>query len=246
MAKNPITNATIWYGGVDLSGDTNEVTLSADVEALLCTNFASAGWDESTGGLKSAEAALKVFLSDQIEPDNILDSVQDVPLTVTLNRPAAVGDLAWGMDVLRAQYVRRMQVGQLYGGDINFANHNSPLLRGEILEFQDDATASGDGGTGTQFVGGVSATQRLYAFLHVTVLTGTLTSADFKIVSDSANTFAATPEDQITFTQLTSTGEAYEIGTSVAGPITDEYYRAEWTFVGSGLNCDFAVFMAIQ
>lgn len=63
MAIFAATEFVIEVGGVDLSDHINQVELPVEVAELDSTNFASEGWTEQTGGLKSWSATIG-FLQD--------------------------------------------------------------------------------------------------------------------------------------------------------------------------------------
>jgi hypothetical protein len=86
-------------------------------------------------------------------------------------------------------------------------------------------------GTGTAVaLTGPSATQRLYATLHVLAYTG-FTNVVFKVQSDDSGAFSSAT-DRITF--ATVTGVTNEFA-SVAGSFSSEtHMRAFWDVTGSG------------
>ena len=94
---------------------------------------------------------------------------------------------------------------------------------------------------------GPTATQNLYAALHVFAATGTPT-LDVTIQSDD-NAGFTTPTTRITFTQATIAGGApwYQFATPVPGNwSTETHLRALATIGGGTPNIDFAVFFAVM
>jgi len=96
------------------------------------------------------------------------------------------------------------------------------VVRGRLLEAK--ATTSGnDDGTGYQ-LGAVSATESIYAALHVFSVTGggTLTVT---LYSDDNDTFSSATSRHA-FTAATDLTSEWA---TVAGAITDDYWRVSWT-----------------
>lgn len=106
------------------------------------------------------------------------------------------------------------------------------LVRGTLTSAQ-VVSATGSG-TGFQ-LGTVTASQSMYAALHVVSAAGTTPSITVKVQSDDNSGFSS-PTDQITFTAATVYGGQI---LSAAGSITDDWWRAVWTV--SGTTPGFAV-----
>lgn len=102
-------------------------------------------------------------------------------------------------------------------------------------------TAISGSANGTAYqIGAVASGETMYSHLHVIATTGSPT-LDVVIASDSAEAFDQTPETQITHTQATArTAER----STVAGAITDDWWRAQYTFGGTG-TITAAVFIGI-
>ena len=62
--------------------------------------------------------------------------------------------------------------------------------------------------------------------MHVLAVSGTNPTLDMIIQSDNVSGFTS-PTTKITFDQAVAVGAQW--GTRVAGPLTDDYYRASWT-----------------
>ena len=94
-----------------------------------------------------------------------------------------------------------------------------------------DATARTSSGTGTAWqVGALSSSQRLYAGLHVISASGTTPTLAVKVQSDTVGFGSAT--DRITFSTATDVANREQFS-SVAGAITDDYWRVSYTIGGS-------------
>lgn len=236
MAKEVLKNVAILYGGVDLSSDTNELSLGATAAEVDFTNFASAGWREVGVGLRDAEWSFNGFW-EAAEPDaSLFAGVSGTPVTVTKTYPMVAGDIAYMMRTVRTRYELKGRVGDgaMYGLTLK---GDRPMVRGKIIETLDAATANGNGGEVE--VGAASATQTIYAALHVLSNSGGGT-LDVTVESDA--TGFASPVTRFTFAQVSAVGSQY---LTLAGPVTDTFYRAVRVIAGGG-TWKFRVVVAIQ
>lgn len=110
------------------------------------------------------------------------------------------------------------------------ARCSSRIVRGNFLS--DGDTVRNATGNGAAFqIGAVSATQRVFATI-VCVSASSGDTLDVVLASDDQEAFAGSPSTRITFTQISATG-AYE-WKELAGPITDDWWRAQHTIAGNG------------
>lgn len=236
MAKEAITNASIYYGAHNVSSLTNVIGgLAVEIEVQDSTTFGSGGWKESLGSLKAATWPFEGLFdgaSAGPHPDIFTGAV--APVTVSKTNPIAAGDLAWMLNCLKTSDADSHVLGELHKWTWNFVGDGT-MARGICLDTQ--ALSATGSGTGQQH-GAVSSTQTLYAALHVVAFNGT--SLDVKIQSDDNSGFTSAT-DRITFTQ--ATGVTSQRST-LAGAITDDWWRADWTFVGT--SATIVVFIGIQ
>lgn len=241
MTLNPtvLTDVRLYYAGADLTGRGNKIEVQGSVEDLKVTNWASGGFEERVGGLFEGTLAAEGFwqANDVDMPDDSFWGnlgVATVPVTA-VPTSGAVGSLAYLTRALETQYKPGGDVGKVLGWSAD-AKTNWPYARGQILHPQGTARTTTGNGTGVQ-LGAVSATQRLYACLHVLSISGTSTpTITVKIQSSVDNTFAS-PTDRVTFTAATALGG--QTG-SVTGAVTDTWWRAVWTISGSTPSFLFA------
>lgn len=115
----------------------------------------------------------------------------------------------------------------------------NPLVRGMIIH--PTATARIASGTGTQqSIGALSATQKMWAALHVVTASGSTPSLTVKVQSaTTADSGFASPTDRITFTAASDITNPQV--SSVTGAITDTRWRVAWTISGSSPSFNFAV-----
>lgn len=238
-----LDNARLFAGGCDFTAVSNKVELAAEYEEKDKTTFASAGWKEVMAGLGMAALAAEGFweAGDLSLVDNdAWASMGAVGGYTVCPDGAAVGDLAWTLNAMRAKY----QFGGTVGDVAPFtmaAASSWPLGRGKVLHPPGTArTASGDG-TAVEYQAAAEG-QYLYATLHVLSVAGTDTPTFTAIVeSDVDALFDGSETTQISFDPATAIGGQIK---RAAGPITDTFYRLSWTI--SGTNPSFLAVAAVS
>jgi len=234
-----LTDCRIYFASLDATGYGNKVELDPTVEDLDKTTFGSGGWHERTGGLFDSQVSATVFwqAGDLSQPDDVAWAqlgAGTAPLTV-VPTSGAVGSLAYLTQTLETSYKIGADVGKLVSSDITWMG-KQPLARGQVLHPQGTARSSSGSGTAIQ-LGAVSASQRLYANLHVLSVSGGTPSLTVKVQSNVDNTFGA-PTDRITFTAATGLTSQ---PSNVLGAVTDTWWRVTWTISGSTPSFLFAV-----
>lgn len=238
MAIAALTDAHIYTAGVDLQGYSNEVVLDAAVEDHDSTVFGTSGWRSKEAGLKEVTSTVSGFFDASTLDAHLFSTFATTGIAYSVAPSAAAdGDLAYTTKVMRPTYQFGGAVGELLPYTASVVGYGTPLVRGTILH--PGATARTTSGTGTgRQLGAVSATQKLYAALHVLSVSGTSTPTVTVIIqSDSDNTFA-TPTTVLSFTAATAVGGQFS---SVAGAITDTWYRVSYTISGTSPSFTFAV-----
>jgi hypothetical protein len=225
-------NAKVYSGGYDLTGATNTVSVDYAFDELDATTYGS-DCRFSVPGLAKLSFSMEGFAySDGTdEPEDVLyaalgnttaQPVTWAPLT------GADGEFAYSAETLALSYSMGGTIGELCPFIVSGAGKGSKLFRGTILGT--GAKSSTANGTARQ-LGAVSATQYLYGCLHVLAVSGTSPTLDVVVKSDDAEGFSS-GTTRLTFAQKTAIGS--EFITPVAGPITDDWFRATWTIGGSG------------
>ncbi|MFF5759677.1 hypothetical protein ACFY7A_30115 [Streptomyces longwoodensis] len=245
MSKTILTNVRTFAVGADLTGASNKIELSAEVEDKDATTYASQGWKEVLGGLASAEISGegRWEAGDPTKVDDAswaqLGGVG--PWSISANNAANVGDLAYFTSALRSQYKVFDAVGEVapWSGT---AKSSWPLVRGQFAH--PPGTARTANGTGTALqVGAVSAGRRMYAALHVLSASGTTPSLTARVESAPDNTFAA-PTTRLTFAAASAAGGQALRTDGTA--ITDTWWRIAWTITGTTPSFLFVVALGIQ
>ncbi|MCY0930785.1 hypothetical protein OTB20_32270 [Streptomyces sp. H27-H1] len=244
MSKFVLLNARLFAVGADLTGASNKIELTAEVEDKDTTNYYSNGYKEVIGGLGSAEVTAEGQweAADATKVDNASwTQLGGVGPWTTCPDNAAVGDLAYITQCLRSSYALGGAVGDVAPWSGKGASA-WPLVRGQIAHPAGTARTSTGVGTAVQ-LGAVTAGKRLYAALHVLSVAGTTPSITARIESDNAVGFPSATT-QLTFTAATAAGG--EALRTTGGAITDDWFRVAWTITGTAPSFMFATSIGIR
>ncbi|MFE2243910.1 hypothetical protein ACFXCU_30925 [Streptomyces virginiae] len=244
MAKFVLLNARLFAVGADLTGASNKIELTSEIEDKETTNYYSAGYKEVIGGLGSAEVTAEgqweAADSGKVD-DAMWARLGGVGPWTVCPDSAAVGDLAYITQCLTASYTLGGSVGDVAPWSGKGAS-SWPLVRGQMAHPAGTARTSTGVGTAVQ-LGAVPAGKRLYAALHVLSVAGTTPSITARIESDNAVGFPS-PTTQMTFTAATAAGgEALRTSGSA---ITDDWFRVAWTISGTTPSFLFATSFGIR
>ena len=240
-APTVLTNATIWYGGYDLTGATNEITMSAARAEKPVSRFGD-----------TIEATYPGATTVGVEAKGFWDSALDGPQFTQLTNPstswplticpdgADLGELAYGIEAYSFNYsALEAQWGQSLPYRLGAKSKSGGSLgRGTVM--QSKATISADTGTTKIQIGAVSATQKLVAALHAFSMTG----AGSWTVAVQSDVDAAPGGETLRGIVATVTA-APSVGVlEIAGPITDDYWHVFFDETG-GTSITCAVTFAI-
>lgn len=246
MANIVLTDCKIYQGAADLTGQSNKVQAQATVNTLTSTTFASGGSAEHKGGLKSAKIATLGFYdagNAGLPDDRAFTDlgVTGVPQTIIPTAGTTAGDLAYLTRIIETDYTVFGQVGELIPFSLTSVS-DVPLVRGQVLNPAGTARTATGSGTAVQ-IGAVAAGQKIWAALHVFTIAGTGSpTLTLRLQSAPASNFAA-PTTQATFTAVTAIGGQF---TSVAGAVTDTWWRADWTISGTTPSFLFALVAGVS
>lgn len=234
MSSLVLTNVKTYLGEYDITGFTNSVTLDYAAAALKDTRMGHTT-EVNKGGVKSvslriggfadpATAGMEAIAQSKIGTSNL-------PLTCV---PAggAVDDVAYFFNALKASMATFGQHGELMpfqGNAVGGGESIDKLVRGQVFVASSTAkTATGT--SGIVQLGAISATQRVYAAVHVIdTVSGTTPTLDITVKSAPLVGFGS-PTTRLTFTQaIAKTSELL----SAAGAITDEFWRVDFTIGGT-------------
>lgn len=240
MAPRVLTDCKLWLAQYDLSGDHNALGLDYAAELRDDTVF---GDDTRSrlGGLKTfAFNHQGLWNGGDDEVDDVLFTnmgVADVLMSVAPETGAEgeIGHFGW---IEEGEYAPGAQIGEILRFTVSGEATDRPV-RGTIMANVTGGASSGNG-TARQ-LGAVGAAQKLYAGIHVlSAGTGTL---DVTVESDD-NSGMTSSTTRITFSQFSAAGS--EWATPVAGAITDDWWRVDYTIAGGAPDFDFIVLVGIQ
>jgi hypothetical protein len=245
MAAKVWTDVRLFWDAYNLSGDINALALNYGVELEDATVLLDAS-RRRRAGLKTIAFQHEGFVNlgaDQIDDVLFNDiAVANVPMTICPHNSAAEGEIAFFFQGLAGQYQPGAPVGEMHRFSVSGgADDGRDLIRGTVMH---NATRTASGNGTARQLGSVSATQKLYAALHVfDSVAGTTPTLDVKVQSDDASGFAS-PIDRITFAQKTAKGSQY--ATPVDGPITDNWFRITYAIGGTSPSFTFVVVLGVQ
>jgi len=226
-------NSKLYWGPNDWSGQTNDASIEFGVEELP-KHASGDGTKIIHPGLMNVSAKMGAFWQAQLTPVGIeklvfagIGDEGDAPFTLA---PVAGADGEAAL-TFRAGLVSdptSAQHGQLARVEAAFAARASRLVDGTILADAVNRVATGNGVA--RQLGAASALKRLYVAMHVLAFVGT--TLTLKVQSDD-NSGMTTPVDRVTSSAFTTVGSAWA---ELDGPITDDWWRATWTFTGTSFT----------
>lgn len=245
MPKTILTNVRCFAVGVDLTGNSNKIEISAEVEEKDSTNYASNGWGEVMGGLASAELSGEGQW-EAGDPAKVDDASWSQlggvgPWSVSANNAAAVGDLVYLTNAMRSDYKLGDAVGEVAPWT-GTAKSSWPMARGQFAHPPGTARTATGTGTGLE-LGAVAAGRRLYATLHVLSVAGTTPSITARVESDDNSGFSSATT-RLTFDAATAVGG--QILRTDGTAITDTWWRMAWTISGTTPSFLFTGALGVQ
>ena len=234
-----LTVSRFWVAGYDFSARLNSLAVTPAVALQEAPAFGDAAM-RRIAGLKDARVHYEGYYDADPYDTTILANLGTVNVPVAFAPVDGVeGSVAYMLRAATAEYAPGGAVGEVGRFAVSAeGSAGDRLVRGTILV---DATKTLTG-TGTAFnLGAVSATQRVYASLHVFAASAGDT-LDVTVQSDSAQGFPS-PTTRLTFAQKAAIGAEW---VSAAGAITDTWWRIAWTIGGASPSFDLVVIVGIQ
>ena len=232
MAEHVIKNAKVLFGGVDLSGDMNEVTVTKSADVLDKTVFGSSA-RRRMAGLKDFQVTGGGFFdaeSTQKNDPHLYSKLGSTASVVTVAHASSKGAICYsGQDIL-SEYSPAGRIGELMR--FNFACYgDNEAVRGVIAE----------GGTGLsttlsatpQNLGVKSTTKRLYGIMHVRGISssGGTHSIRARVQTASSSGFSS-PTTAINMDAVGWTGRVSAQFKSTNGSTVHTWYR--WRIDSTG------------
>lgn len=240
MAVYSVISPTIFVGHQDLSGDLNQISGTISVNPLDVTTFGSGGWYQRIAGLRDIDLAGDGFLN--LGTGNVEEYLYTVSLGASKaimisETTGAEGEHADLFQGLHVNFDQPEKVGDAAAFKANFKG-TGQWARGLVLTSKTSQTTNGSGTiSASQAV--MATASKLYATLHVFSVSGTNPTLQVSVLSATTSGFGSSTS-RIAFS--TATAASSQWGTPLAGPITDQFYRATWTIGGtSNPTFSFAV-----
>lgn len=229
MAKL-IVNGALAMGAYNLTSQTFAVASQVGCEEVDGSAFADDTRNFLTGTMRTGELGIQGF-SDFADPHTVLQgSVGSAGTLITLASGRSDGDWALLVNATASKYTPLSgSIGDKRVFDLSAkAGESGRFIMGRLAAY---GVKSSTGSSAGYQLGAVSATQRVYASLHVYSYAGTTPTITVTLQSDDNSGFT-TPTTRATFAVV---GQAISSElVSAAGAITDTYWRLSWTLTGSG------------
>ncbi len=227
MAELILTDAKIYAGAFDLSGDHNKVALAISFEDKNFTRFGAAGKGRRAG-LGEMTLAGEGIVNAGVD---LQDAVHfnDLGVFQRVMTVAAVGDLGDQASTMRGVELQYTPLDGAVGDEHKFsvsAMSSGLFLPSATVLHDRETPETSSGNEVAQNVGDIVVPELGYAALHVVAATGT--TLDVLVESDTAVGFPS-PTTQFTFAQ--ATGVTSEFSTAIAAT-ADDWWRVSWTIVG--------------
>jgi len=245
-----LTDAQILAGGYDVSGVTNQVALEYGAEALDDTHFGDTT-RIAKGGLKTVELSLSGHMEygdtsiDKILFDNLGGPASAEPIADPLSLIAEggqFGEVGYFFRPLLTSFPPVSgEVGELVPYEAQLVSRTgAPLIRSEVMHDTDTARTATGNGSGSQIGALATAQDSMYLALHV-IAASVADTLDITVESDDNSGFTSATT-RITAVQATAVSAQY---LSVAGPITDDWWRIVFTIGGTAPSFTFAALLGI-
>jgi hypothetical protein len=233
MSSYVALHEKIYLGPLDLTGLARSVSFGPlQCQMQPSTTYGDGGWQCVLPGLISGSAQIQ---ANQDQADGVLDAaLGQVGTQYTLTvvpcptGTVTVADPCWIARGNLGEYnPLDGAVGDVAGAGLTLP-YNWVTARALVAHPLGERTSDGNG-TAVALTG-PTATQRLYAALHVVAYDG-FTNVVFKVQSDDNSGFSSAT-DRITFSTVTGVTDEFA---SVSGDLsTETHWRVTWDVTGSG------------
>jgi hypothetical protein len=249
MAKLIQKTTQLYVDKYSLGGDMHRIGLASAADIIEGSVFSGGSTHQKYGGLKTVDASADGYFdaaAGHSDPVLFTDlRLADIPWTVAPT-DGSEGQPAYTFRALVAQYSPlQSAVGEMAKFSARgAAAETEGLIRGTVMlqGITVPKTVTGVGPI-TQ-LGAASASQFLYAALHLISVTGSSPTLDVTVKSAAAVGFGS-PTTRMTIP--TQNAPASVWATRIAGPITDQYWRVDYAIGGTGgPSFGFVVVVGIQ
>lgn len=234
-----LTDVGVFVGGYDLTNGASSIEMGGTCVMQEKSNFASKKFQQFLPGLKTYTAQVggyadyaSVTSVGRAFALNAIGNQQAVTALPNVSGTHTAGDDAHFTRALRSTFQSPTGVVGDVAAYAMALQSDAPMVDGKLL-FPKAAVTSSSTGSVVAMTG-PTATQYLYAALHVFELSGTSPTLDVKIQSAALVGFGS-PTDRVTFTQATgASANTSQWATPLAGAITDGFWRVSYTVSGTG------------
>lgn len=234
----------LYAAGLDMSGDMNALSLDLSSDQVDFTTFGDETKRNALGLRKNSFSHNGLWnggagLSDEA----IFSALSNATTPMTICPVDGVqGDVAYMVNSVVSKYSPAAKIGEAFAFTVSGENADeNGCIRGSVLL---SSTAIVTGSGGSLNLGNVSASQSLYATLHVIDVQGTTPSLTARVQSATDSIFT-TPVTRITFSAAIAIGAQW--ATEVAGAITAPWWRVDYTISGTASpSFTFIVSIGIQ
>ena len=227
-----LEDCRVFVGGIDLSGQANQVGMGAAVTFNDVTSFGSANWAENRPGTRTSRLDVTTYLDESLTTTAL--DVGTTGLICTVCDDDAEFSDGYSLSGVSMSLGREMPIGEVLRQPVGLVG-SGKMWHGELLLPRATRAA---GGTGSiRQLGAVLSTQRVYASLHIFSATGGTVTAT---VQSAALVGFGSPTSRVSFSAASSGAQTL----STAGAITDQFWRISWTQTAS--SASFAVFVGIE
>lgn len=237
-----IVNGALAMGAYNLTTQTMAVASEFGVEEQDGTVFGDEARNFLAGTLETGQLGVQGF-TDFADPHSVLNAALGGSGTlITLASGRTDGDWALIVNAMAAKYSPLSgAIGDRRVFDLMAkAADGGRIVMGRLAAY---GVKSATGSSAGYQLGAVGASQSVYASLHAYSYAGTTPELVVTLESDDNSGFTSAT----TRATFTTVGEAIssELKT-VAGAITDDYWRLTWTLTGSGAQYGIVGAIAIR
>lgn len=240
MATFVLTDGRLFLDGYDFSSHTQSMTLDLSADDIDVTPINSGGFRSRIAGLQDASLTANGFFeAGDGKPDALLGISAGAEIIGTVSATSSAGDIAYFLKSRQFSYSIGGAIGDAMPFSINNSNSSDRAVRGTIM-VDDSANLTATGNSDGRQLGAVTSSQSVFVAAHVVSVSGTSTpTLTLKVQSDDNASFTSAT-DRITLTDFTAAGAQYS---KLAGAITDDYWRINYTL--SGTSPSFKCFITV-
>lgn len=244
MAAFVLTDSLVLVGSADLTQFTGSYTVAGQVAMQTANVHGSGRFVRTLPGLRSH--SLQVSGMADYDPGAV--AAVFTPATIGAQYAAAIvpvntsttGDVAlFTRGLLDSFAAPGGQIGDVATFDLSLQG-DTALVPGQVLAPLAARTTTGNSSVLTMT--GPTASQRVYAALHITAASGTTPSVTTTIQS---STVVGMTSPTTRFTFSAATGIGWQFAAPVAGAITDGFWRATFTITGTTPSFTAAVLLGV-